>query len=306
MKRGLWLVLVEVVVLTFAFRLDPLYHSIILQVLWAIGCSMLILGLLVRFLPLKVIGVIGALIFFGHDILDYIKGPQSGAGFDLYKLFLTSFGTLLPLGKTHFVFDLYAIIPWTGIMMLGYVFGSLYKSGYDPQRRKQILLYTGIFALVVFITFRFMNNYGDPAPWAVQRNGVYTFMSFLNVSKYPPSLLYSCMTLGVSLIILAVTEKVANKLTAFFMIYGNVPFFYYVLHFYIIRLINVIVFFAAGFSTNQIIDPRSRFFFKPNNFGYPLWVVYLVWLVVISSLYLPCKWFSNYKKTHRQWWLSYL
>jgi len=126
------------------------------------------------------------------------------------------------------------------------------------------------------------------------------------VSKYPPSLLYSCMTLGVSLIILALTEKATNKLAAIFMVYGNVPFFYYVLHFYIIRFINVIVFFAAGFSTSQIIDPKAIFFFKPNAFGYPLWVVYLVWLVVIGSLYYPCKWFSNYKKTHRQWWLSYL
>jgi len=304
-KRGIWLVIVELVILTFAFTLNPFYNGFILQVLWVIGLSMIILGLLVK-APLKVIAVIGALIFFSHDILDYLQLPKAGTEANLLNLFLTARGSVIMLNQTHFIFDLYAIIPWTGVMLLGYVFGSIYTSSFDPQRRKKILLYTGIAALGLFVVLRMFNIYGDPAPWSVQRNGVFTFLSFLNVSKYPPSLLYSFLTIGTGLIVLSLIEHVQNKVTAIFVVYGNVPFFYYVLHFYLIRLISVIVFFAQGFGTNQIVTPNEPFLFSPPHFGFNLGGVYLVWLFVIITLYFPCRWFSKYKKTHNQWWLSYL
>ena len=304
-KRGLWLIFVEVVVLSLAFSLNPFYNTIILQVLWAIGFSMVILGLLVR-APLKIIAFIGALIFFGHDILDYLTLPKSGTEYVLTSLFLEAQGTVLPLGHNHFVFDLYAVIPWTGVMLLGYIFGSLYKPSFDPLRRKKILLYTGIAVVVFFLLLRVINHYGDPSPWSVQRNTVYTVLSFLNVSKYPPSLLYSCMTIGTALIFLSQTENISNKLTAIFIIYGNVPFFYYVLHFYLIRFLGVILFFASGYKTSQIISPNSPFLFRPETFGFNLGIVYLIWLFIITVLYFPCRWFSRYKKTHSQWWLSYL
>ena len=140
-KRGIWLVIVELVILTFAFTLNPFYNGFILQVLWVIGLSMIILGLLVK-APLKVIAVIGALIFFSHDILDYLQLPKAGTEANLLNLFLTARGSVIMLNQTHFIFDLYAIIPWTGVMLLGYVFGSIYTSSFDPQRRKKILLYT--------------------------------------------------------------------------------------------------------------------------------------------------------------------
>jgi uncharacterized membrane protein len=304
-KRGFWLILVELVLITLALTLDPFYNVLVLQVLWAIGFSMIILGLLVR-LPLKWIAVIGVLIFFGHDILDYVKPPNSIIEGDLLKLFLTAFGSLFTINSSHFIFDLYAVIPWTGIMLIGYVFGSLYRPEYDPQKRRKILLYTGLAILANFVILRLINKYGDPTPWEVQRNTVHTIISFFNVSKYPPSLLYSCMTVGTALVILSLTEKPLNKFTSFLIVYGNVPFFYYVLHFYLIRLINVILFFACGYNTSQIVTPNQTFLFKPLDFGFPLWTVYLIWLVVIATLYYPCKWFSNYKRTHHQWWLSYL
>ena len=306
-NRGLWLVFVEIVILTFAFTLNPLFNVIILQVLWVIGLSMVILGLLVK-LPLKVIGIIGALIFFSHDILDYVTLPQTGAGASLLKLFLVARGSIIPIGQTHVIADLYAIIPWTGVMLLGYVFGSMYQASFDPQRRRKILLITGLVSLAVFLVFRFFNLYGDPQPWSVQRNGTYTFLSFLNVSKYPPSLLYSLMTIGVGLVVLSLTEKVQNKLTAVFIVYGNVPFFYYVLHFYLLRITDIVVFYAQGFGNRDIVDPKHQnpFLFSPPHFGFGLGGVYLVWLGVIIGLYLPCRWFSKYKKTHNQWWLSYL
>jgi uncharacterized membrane protein len=304
-KRGLWLVLMEVTIITFFITADPFYHVLILQVLWAIGLSMVILGLLSR-LPLVYIGIIGAIIFFGHDILDGRALATNGtAAFDIESVFLTAFGTFIPLGKTHGILDLYAVLPWTGIMLLGYVFGSMYRPQYDGTKRRRILRYTGIGALCLFIALRLVNGYGDPAPWSQQKNMVYTFMSFLNVSKYPPSLLYSLMTLSIALLALAYTERINTRFTKFLTVYGNVPFFYYVPQWILLRVINIIMFFASGFTTSQIYVPGS-FLFEPPGYGFPLWTVYLVWLTVIALLYLPCRWYGNYKRTHKQWWLSYL
>ncbi len=304
-KRGLWLILVEVVILTFAFSLNPFYNFFVLQVLWAIGFSMVVLGIVV-WAPLRVIAVIGALIFLGHDILDYLQLPKAGIDNVLLRLFFTAKGTVLPLGNNHFAFDLYALFPWAGVMMLGYVFGALYKPTFDPQKRKTILLYTGIGVIAFFLIFRFFNIYGDPAPWATQRNDVFTVLSFFNVSKYPPSLMYSCMTIGTSLIILSQIENIQNRFTSLLIVYGNVPFFYYILHFYLIRTFSIILFFASGYKTSQIVTPNAPFLFRPPTFGYNLGGVYLLWLIIIGILYFPCRWFSKYKKTHHQWWLSYL
>ncbi|WP_259070073.1 DUF1624 domain-containing protein [Mucilaginibacter sp. X4EP1] len=304
-KRGLWLVFVEVVILTFAFSLNPFYNVFILQVLWAIGWSMILLGLVVR-APLTVIAVLGGLIFFCHDILDYVTFPKTGLASSLDNLFLTAQGSVISLGSNHFAFDLYAIIPWTGIMFLGFVFGKLYTPSFDAQKRKKILRFAGISTLVLFVVLRVINKYGDPNPWGIQRDGVYTVLSFLNVSKYPPSLLYSCMTIGTSLVILSLIENIQNKFTNILIVYGNVPFFYYVLHFYLIRTFDVILFFASGYHTNQIVSKNSGFLFRPADMGFNLFGVYLVWLLVIVILYFPCRWFSQYKKTHHQWWLSYL
>jgi uncharacterized membrane protein len=304
-KRGLWLILVELVVITFAFSVDPLYHVLIFQVIWAIGFSMILLGLLVR-LPLKYIGIIGALIFFGHDLLDGLQVPASGIWHYIDPIFFTAFGSVLQINAHHFIFDLYAVIPWTGVMLLGYVFGAMYAKGYDAQKRKKILRYSGIAALALFVALRFINMYGDPNPWTVQKDSVHTVLSFFNVSKYPPSLLYSCMTLGVSLLVLATTEGINTRFSRMLVVYGNVPFFYYVLHFYLLRTICIIVFFASGFTASQIVNPNSTLPFQPQGWGFPLWGVYLIWLCVVIILYFPCRWYSKYKKTHNQWWLSYL
>jgi uncharacterized membrane protein len=306
-KRGLWLVVVEVVIVSFATSLNPHYRFLFLQVLWTIGLSMVILGLLVK-ARLKVIAIIGALIFFGHDILDYLQLPKTGVEATLLKSIFIAKGTVLRITHAHAALGQFALIPWTGVMLLGYVFGSLYKSSFDARRRRKILLYTGIATLAFFLVFRYFNIYGDPSPWALQRNNTFTFLSFLNVSKSPPSLLFLCMTIGPGLIALSLTEHVQNKLTAILIIYGTVPFFFYLLHLYIIRLLNIIVFFAQGFGANQIVDPshHNPFLFQPPHFGFNLWGVYLVWLLVIALLYFPCRWFSRYKQTHKQRWLSYL
>ena len=304
-KRGLWLILVEVVLITFAFSLNPLFNAFALQVIWAIGVSMIILALLV-WLPVLITGLIGLLLIIGHDVLTTLKLQPNSAEDVLMKIFFTARGTLLPLDQNHFAFVLYAILPWTGVMLLGYTFGTLYRADHKPAVRKSILLYSSIVMLLAFLILRFANGYGDPAPWTVQKNSLFTLMSFLNVSKYPPSLMYCCLTLSVGLFVLAVTENVGGKLAAFFKVYGSVPFFYYILHFYLIRTLSVIVFFAQGFKTSQIVTPNMPFLFEPPGMGFSLGIAYLFWLGIILLLYYPCKWFSNYKKTHKQWWLSYL
>jgi uncharacterized membrane protein len=305
-KRGLWLIVVEIVVISFALTLDPGYHFVMLLVFWSIGASMIILGLLI-WLPLPVIAVIGAVLLLGHDILDYsfITLPKSGTAGVLWNLFFTARGTIDPIDKTHILGDFYALLPWTALMLLGYTFGTIYTSSFDAGRRKRILLSSGAALIALFIFLRAFNLYGDPAPWAVQKTTALTIISFFNLSKQPPSLLYVCMTLGPGLLMLVLFERVKDGLTRIFIIYGSVPFFYFVIHLYLIRVINIIVFFAMGY-TGKDAGIGKGLAFGPKGFGFNLFGVYIVWLVVIATLYLPCRWFSKYKKTHSQWWLSYL
>ncbi len=304
-KRGLWLVFIELFIITLAFTFNPLYNLFILQVIWTIGWSMVILGLFVR-TSLRVIIIIGCLLVFGHDLIDYLQIPKAGTEHTLISLFFTAFGTQLKLNQNHIVFDLYAILPWTGIMFLGYAFGTIYTNNADHERRRKIIFIIGFSITLLFIVVRCINMYGDPAPWSAQKNGLYTFFSFLNVSKYPPSLCYTTMTLGPALIFLSLTETVHNKFTKVLSMYGRVPFFYYVLHFYLIHIICVLLFFATGNTAKDIIDLNTPFLFRPQHFGFGLPVVYLLWLLVIVILYKPCKWFDNYRRTHTKWWLSYL
>jgi uncharacterized membrane protein len=306
-KRGFWLLAVEFIFITFAITLDPLYHLFILQVIWAIGGSMILLGLLV-WLPLPVVGVIGAIIFFGHNLTD-VENISAVNNSLAGKMLLTGagFGGFYPLGNGRGMLVAYALLPWAGVMMIGYVFGSLYKSSYDAVKRRKTLLYSGLGLLALFLVLRFIDKYGDPAPWAVQKSAALTVISFLNVTKYPCSLMYLGLTLGVALVLLSLTEGIKNKFTSVLIIYGNVPFFYYICHWYLIKLINIIVFFASGYTSSQIATSHQQpQVFQPDDFGFNLGGVYLIWFIVIALLYYPCRWFSNYKKTHTQWWLSYL
>jgi uncharacterized membrane protein len=308
-KRGIWLILVEVIIVSRGIAIDPTFQVAIFQVIWAIGGSMILLGLLLRLkASLTVIGIIGGCLFFGHNLLHSIV--PAGIQASWYgKLFFFSQGPvegdIFKVGRVYMVIA-YALLPWTGVMLLGYVFGSVYKNGVDPAWRRKLLLYNGLGLLALFLLFRGFNLYGDPAPWSVQKTPVFTFLSFLNVTKYPCSLHYLSMTIGVALVVLACTEKAANRFTKICIVYGNVPFFYYVIHWYLIDVIHIILFFAMGYTSKQIVNPNSHFVFAPYGWGFGLGGVYLIWLVVVVIMYWPCKWFGNYKRTHRQWWLSYL
>jgi len=307
-KRGLWLLIVEVVIITFGWTFNPFYNFIILQVIWAIGMSLVLLGLLV-YLPFNAIFIIGLLIVCGHNLLDYpavSEGWKGGLIPDL--LYFTKF-SIYNIDDSHLVLIVYAFLPWTGVMMLGYCFGKLFRPEMDPDRRKKILLLIGSGLLLLFVLLRSINLYGDPIPWSSHpRGAVFTFLSFININKYPPSLDFLSVTIGGGILVLALLEGTSSAVTKFFRIYGRVPMFYYILHFYLIHLLVVIGFFQQGFSTSQIVSPDVPFLFRPGTFGYPLGIVYLIWLLVVFLLYPLCKKYDRYKTTNanKKWWLSYL
>ncbi|HVW96383.1 MAG TPA: heparan-alpha-glucosaminide N-acetyltransferase domain-containing protein [Mucilaginibacter sp.] len=306
MKRGLWLIVADAIVISFMFNLDPSFKGIILEVLWAIGGSMIILGLLKLLrAPLWLISTVGGIIFFGHNLTNLVQLPQTGAGSILLRVFLTAPAVFAPTAN-HLILEAYAVLPWTGVMLIGYTFGSFYRDAFDALRRRKILLIAGIALTGLFILLRLINAYGDPATWSPQRNGMHTLLSFLNTTKYPPSLMYLCMTLGPALMILSWVEGGQNKFAAACRVYGGVPFFYFVVHLYLVRLIYIILTAVSGINIFSVKSPEAPFVAQAPGFGYPLWVVYLVWILVIVILYFPCRWYGNYKRTHRQWWLSYL
>jgi uncharacterized membrane protein len=300
MKRGLWLIIAELLIITLGITFNPLYNVLILQVIWAIGCSMIVLGLLIR-ISFKAVLIAGLLLFFGHNISDYLN-VTSNAG----KIFFTALGTVIPISNTHFIFAFYAILPWTSAMLLGYCAGYYFRQQTPATTRKRFLLISGSAATLLFIVLRSINKYGNPVPWVARKDGFDTFLDFIDVSKYPPSLDYLCMTLGPALLLLAILESAKGRWQEIPKVYGAVPFFYYVLHFYLLHFLLVIVFFLTGHTAKDIVDPNVPFLFRPANFGYSLPVVYLIWMSVVAVLYRPSQWFARYKKTHSQWWLKYI
>jgi len=304
LKRGLWLVATDLLVITFLFTFDPRYHVFVLEVLWAIGCGMILLGLLIQLrAPAVLIGGIGCMLVVGHNILDYIPVPDKGMAGNLFTFLLTGRGAIVPLGGDRIIALLYSALPWSGILLIGYMFGLLYKTGYAADRRKRVLLTIGSGLVMVFVLLRWINGYGDPAPWSAQRNIAHTLLSFLNATKQPPSLVYLSMTLGPVLILLALIEKAANRVTAFCATYGNVPYFYFLAHLFLLRIMNILLILGSGIPMKSDGSPLV---WQVQGFGYPLWMVYLYWVFVVIALYLPCKWYTGYKRTHRHWWLSYV
>ncbi|MEJ7738397.1 MAG: heparan-alpha-glucosaminide N-acetyltransferase domain-containing protein [Chitinophagaceae bacterium] len=305
-QRGLWLVFIEVVVITFGWSFDPLYHLFFLQVIWAFGISMFVLGLLV-YLPANLILCLGFIIVFGHNVLDYPVVERSiQTGFLSNLSYFAQF-TVYDIVQGHSLMIIYAFLPWTGVMLLGYGFGKVYGPDFSAGRRKKLLVAIGSGLILIFLLLRFTNVYGDRVAWKIHPRGwMYTFLSFLNVNKYPPSLLYLCITLGPALIVLSLLENFGNRFTRLMRIYGRVPLFYYILHIYIIHMLVVIAFYASGYTSADIINPQSPFYFCPPDFGFSLPVVYMIWIFVVIVLYPLCKRYNEYKSTHHKWWLDYL
>lgn len=303
LKRGLWLIVIEIALITFGLTFNPFYNFIILQVIWAIGFSMIFLALFSR-ISYKTVLIIGLILVFGHNLFNLFPAPADSNGGMILKIFFTASGTIVPVSSTHLVGVFYAILPWTGVMFVGYGVGAWYKKGYAAELRKRNLLIVGLLTIFVFISLRLINIYGDPAPRKEYHDFFKNLLAFFNVSKYPPSLQYTAMTLGPAMLFLAFTENLNNWFTRITAVYGAVPFFYYVLHFYLLHTLLVIVFFATGYTGKDIV--QIPFWFRPATFGFGLPIVYLIWFCVVATLYLPCRWFKQYKENHKQWWLRYV
>jgi uncharacterized membrane protein len=303
-KRGLWLVLVEVTIITLGITFDIRFSTIILQTIWAIGISMVFLGVAV-WLPFRAILAIGLLIVLGHNSLDYYEAKQ-GQNFGLFYSLLHRMN-FLPLGGNRELAIVYPFLSWTGLMLLGYCFGKL-LTAYEGARQKRILTLLGAGIILFFIVLRATNVYGDPFPWSAQKNMLFTIFSFVNTTKYPPSLLYTCMTIGPAVLFIAWAGSLKNRLAKIITVYGRVPFFYYVLHFYLIHTVTLIfsLFRGHSFAEGAAGFPNLPFKFVFPGEGLSLALCYVVWITIVAALYPACKWFSQYKKTHKQWWLSYL
>jgi uncharacterized membrane protein len=301
LTRGLWFVIVEVTVvkLGWTFNLDP--YSTPLQVIWAIGWSMIALAGLI-WLPLPMVGLFGAALIASHNLFDGIPaGPlftRTGAGrifvgtpWDLLISFLHQFNPPI----------IYPLIPWIGVVAVGYALGPVLLL--ESARRNRMLIALGGALCSAFLLVRGLNGYGDPHPWAQQAGSLFTAMSFLNTTKYPPSLDYLLMTLGPALLLLAAAEKLRGPVAAALAVLGRVPFFFYVLHIYLIHAAALALGLWTGFGVEPFLKAWPGF---PESFGVPLAGVYLAWILVLLALYPACRWFARVKATRRDWWLSYL
>jgi len=305
LTRGIWLMLIELTVMNFGWLFNPSFSLFVLQVIWVLGCSMVILSALIH-LPIKWIAGLAVLIIAGHNLLDavHVKGNNWEAfGWAV----LHEFNIFDWNG--HVVAAAYPIVPWVGVMALGYCAGKLYQPGYDAAKRKQILLWSGIGAVAVFILLRYTNIYGDASAWQTQSTAVYSVLSFLNVSKYPPSLLYVLITLGPAVLFLAISESWQGKAVSILSTFGRVPFFYYVIHVYLFHFFAMIAAELTGWHWYNMIIKRTWLTGQPSlkGYGFNLLTVYTVWLLVVLMLYPLCRKYDAYKlKNKDKWWLSYL
>lgn len=305
LTRGLWLIVLELTVVRFGLVFNLYYDFTLFQVIWVIGASMVVLAALIH-LPERAILILGLLIIFGHNAFDSIRLQPGDQGFAVW-VFLRQSGAFEVLPGRIFIIP-YALLPWLGIMLTGYGLGALYAKSFDPSVRKKLLFRTGLIAVSLFIVLRFMNIYGDPAPWSPQKNLLFTLMSFLNCTKYPVSLLFTLMTLGPTLIILSVLEEIKTNTLKPFVVFGRVPLFYFILHFYFVHFLAlVLLMITTGTRFSEIDFHFSKGFGGiPPNTGVSLPWVYAVWISVVVFLYPVCKKYNQYKSTHKDWWLSYV
>jgi len=238
--------------------------------------------------------MVGLVIVAGHNLLDPIAPAQFGAWAPLWNV-------LHVKGPTPFGVVLYPLLPWFGTMALGYAAGGLFQR--PAQQRRRWLLALGSAAVLSFVALRALNGYGDPQPWATQHSSWFTLLSFLNVSKYPPSLDYVLMTLGPVLMLLAVTERLHGWPARTLRTVGQVPLFAYVVHLFLVHALAGTLGVLAGHGTSML---SQLFVFYPAGWGLGLAGVYLCWLLVLALLIPGCRWFAGIKRQHKHWWLSYL
>jgi uncharacterized membrane protein len=319
--RGLWLALFEVTInrAMWMFNFDLQHHGA--GVFWAIGWAMVLLSVLV-YLPTIAVTLIGVGLIGLHNLLDGVRAEDIGVP-EGFWINLHQPGGYPVMHAPAWVWDIlhspghvagmndvtfgtgYCLIPWMGVMAAGYGFGMLLRQPRDQRRRAVFLL--GAVLTLSFVLLRAWNHYGDPRPWEVQATPFWTVLSFLNCTKYPASLLYLLMTLGPAIAALAIFDRPLGPLGRRIVVFGRVPFFFYLLHIPLIHGGAVLCdWLRFGWSPLAHNGPWFRPDDIPANYGVSLPIVFLVWIVVVLVLYLPCRWFAGVKERRRDAWLSYV
>jgi uncharacterized membrane protein len=298
--RGLWLIFLEVVLFRcFVLQFNFDYHITFLDVLWALGWAMIVLSGFV-YLPAPAVSAFGIVMIASHNLFDSVQSSNP-----IWSI-LHSLNFILA-NPQHSVFVAYPLIPWVGVTAAGYGLGQIYN--WDPGRRKAFLLRLGIALVAAFLVLRGINIYGDPFRWAPQKSAALTVLSFLNTTKYPPSLLFLLMTLGPALIFLWAVDTRAPQFLRPALVIGKVPMFYYLLHFLLIHSLAVAVCFARYGEVHWMFESPGidQFpFTPPPGWGFTLPIIYLFWASVVLALYPLCRWFAAVKQRRSDFWLSYL
>ncbi len=310
--RGLWLIVLELTIIRVIvwFNLD-FHFAFMLQVIWVIGVAMILLAALI-YLPLRAVAIASLAVIGLHNQLDGIAvqgfsapgQPLWGAGRAVWLL-LHQQGIVF-LTPDVYGLVLYPLIPWVAVLSAGYCFGAVYQ--WEAKRRRRVLFELGAGLLFAFVVLRAINVYGEPNPWMAQKNVWFTVLSFLNLTKYPPSLLFLLLTLGAAIMALPWFEISRTGLLSRVLItFGRVPLFFYVGQWLVAHGLAVLAGYLAGQPVGWLFaglfdQPRPN----PGNLGFSLGMVYMFWFIGLLLLYPLCRWFAELKRCRRDWWLSYL
>ena len=303
--RGIWLIVLDTVItrcLGWQFNFD--FRLNLLIILWALGWSMIVLALFVRWPP-AVAAVFGLILIVGHNLLDGVSPLTFGRAAPIW-LILHQPGLLLA-GPKYFIIVAYPLIPWVGVTAVGYALGQVFE--WDATARRRFLLRLGASLTIGFLALRWLNVYGDPRPWGVQRSTLFTVLSYLNTTKYPPSLLFLLMTLGPALLFLRAVDAGTPNWLKPAVVFGTVPLFYFVVHAPLIHLLALVACWYRYGSVHWVFEssrPDQYPFAQPPGWPAPLPVIYAIWILVVVSLWPICRWYAALKARRRDWWLSYL
>jgi len=303
--RGIWLIILEETVVNFEWFFNIHFSFFIFGVIWVLGLCMILLAGLI-FLPRNLLLILGLIMVAGHNLLDNTHVPKNNTMGFFWGMMHEQ--KIFEIGHVH-IAEFYHVIPWVGVMALGYCLGSIFAKDFDPVKRKRMLLQMGTASLLLFIIIRSINEYGDLYHWTKQETPVLTFLSFINVHKYPPSLDYLLITEGFAMIFLGLTENVSNWLSKIISVYGRVPLFYYLCHLFLIHLGAILAAVLTGYRWSEMISFNDWITELPElkGYGFSLGAVYLIWITIVAILYPFCKKYDRYKSQHKEkWWLSYL
>ncbi|MCC7154763.1 MAG: DUF1624 domain-containing protein [Bryobacterales bacterium] len=302
-KRGLWLVFLDLTVLRFAMTFSLTTGLVLVSVLWALGWSMIVLAGLIH-LPVRWLTVLSAAVIALHNLLDGIQAAQFGAAAWLWNV-LHQLGVFPVAGAQVLVS--YPLIPWFAVMSAGYCCGQIFD--WDPDARRRLLLRLGSALTLAFLIIRAINLYGDPQPWTAKVPGM-AILSFLRVTKYPPSLDFLLMTLGPAMLLLAWFEGKQFRFSNPLIVFGRVPLFFFAGHFLLAHLLAFpLAYFrygTAAFVLHLLPSLGGDAKLYPPGYGYSLPAVYVIWVGVVLIMYPVCRWFAGVKKRRRDWWLGYL